>query len=356
MNTAITIRLQLTSAAPGRQPNALVGGPATGTAAEPARDFHDENTALFTRRQEIQAALDCYKGTNDADLTIADRRKRNRLTAELDRVTADIVHLNWGLVHNYVKRFTSHTTSNGDRDDFTSAGITGLMRAINSYDPTMGKFGQWAYKPIQREVLEAVHAADHSNMNRGDWERRAHVLRAISKIQAEKGPDYSPGTEEIANLAGLTAVQVQRSLEAPRIEPLSAPVGDEYGTTLADFIADPGETPEDLVLSHMALESIQEHGLPNLDPREVFVVVRRFGLDGEPPQKLSSIGDILGLSREAVRQVEAKALAKIGSPPTLRKIVRERSSQSARPQHGDDDSAGQELAVRPGAAVGVLAS
>jgi len=73
----------------------------------------------------------------------------------------------------------------------------------------------------------------------------------------------------------------------------------------------------------MDVASLIEHGLGALDSREHYVLARRFGLDGEPAQCLSSIGTQLRLSREAIRQIEAKALAKILHPVTLRKLVRQ---------------------------------
>jgi DNA-directed RNA polymerase sigma subunit (sigma70/sigma32) len=72
----------------------------------------------------------------------------------------------------------------------------------------------------------------------------------------------------------------------------------------------------------MTLSALKTYGLAALDPRELYVLVRRFGLDGEPEDKLADIGDTLGLSREAVRQIEAKAIAKIQHPMVLRKIQR----------------------------------
>ena len=100
-------------------------------------------------------------------------------------------------------------------------------------------------------------------------------------------------------------------------------MGDERDSTLAEFIEDPAGSLEEMVLSRMSIEALESFGLTALDARELFVIVRRFGLDCEPEQKLSAIGEILGLSREAVRQVEAKALAKIGHPAVLRKLARE---------------------------------
>ena len=72
----------------------------------------------------------------------------------------------------------------------------------------------------------------------------------------------------------------------------------------------------------MTLTALKEFGIAALDHRELYVVVRRMGLDGEPEEKLADIGETLGLSREAVRQIEAKAIAKMQHPMVLRRIQR----------------------------------
>lgn len=287
-----------------------------------ADDYNDRNRELFTRRSGILESLRAVRALPEADMAGEQRREHAKLARDLDRVTTDIIELNRGLVRNYVKRFTSHT-SREDSADFEAAGTLGLMRAIDTYDPKMGRFAQWAYKPIQREVLEAVHAADHPNMNRGDWERRGHILKAIARLSAGKDSGYTPSYAEIAAASGATTEQVRRVLEAPRLESLSTPMGDDRDTTLAEFVEDPSGSLEDAVLTRMSIETLEAFGLSALDSRELFVIVRRFGLDGEPEQKLSAIGEILGLSREAVRQVESKALAKIGHPAVLRKLARD---------------------------------
>jgi hypothetical protein len=87
--------------------------------------------------------------------------------------------------------------------------------------------------------------------------------------------------------------------------------GDSDGTTLGDTIADEKTDVDDTVLGKIDIESLERYGLACLDARELFVIARRFGLGTEPPQHLLAIGEILGLSREAVRQIEVKALAKM---------------------------------------------
>lgn len=291
-------------------------------AADESPDYNDRNIELFTRRLEIQRQLAEAEAKHTKKPTGRTRAELARLRRVLDDVTTEIVQFNWGLVRNYVKQFTSNT-SREDSADFESAGVVGLMRAIDSFDPSKGRFGQWAYKPIQREVLRAVRDADYPNLNPGDFERRPDVLAAAERLRrATDDVDYRPSREEIAAEAGVTIDQVRRILDAPRLDSLDMPVGDDGDSRLGDLIEDPDPDIESSVVTSMSIEALETYGLTALDSRELLVLVRRFGLDCEPEQKLAGIGDMLGLSREAVRQVEAKALAKIQHPVVLRKMQR----------------------------------
>lgn len=290
----------------------MAGGYST-TAMAPD-DFVDGNSALFQRRRELQQQL------AELDEEIAGNRVVHRLRRSIEDVTAEIVQFNLGLVRSYCKRFTANSTRD-DSADFEAAGLLGLMRAIDSFDPEQGRFGQWAFKPIQREVLRAVRDADHPNVNLGDFERRPEILRAFRHLQGEDDR-YNPTYAEVATVVGATIDQVRRVLVPPKLESVDQAASEQNDVTLGDTIESTSPGPETVVVSSMMLSALRTHGLAALDPRELFVIVRRFGLDGEPPEKLAGIGETLGLSREAVRQIEAKAVAKIQHPMVLRKIQR----------------------------------
>lgn len=284
-------------------------------------DYNEQNTQLFVKRIKLKETISELELLNEGqDLDFTQKRKLNRLKNELDATNTSLIELNYGLVLTYVKKFTANTTREESRD-FEGAAVVGLMRAIHTYDPEKGRFSTWAYKPIQREVLRAVRDADYPNMNPGDFEKRPDILKAKAELQ--NGNDtYEPSDEEIAVLAHTTVEQVKRVLDAPNLESLSKPMGEDGESHLSDFLEDPSLALEDTVLAQRDVEDLEKYGLSCLDEREHFVIVRRYGLDCEPEQRLSAIGDLLGLSREAVRQVEAKALAKLNHPTVLRKLVR----------------------------------
>jgi RNA polymerase sigma factor (sigma-70 family) len=280
-------------------------------------EWSDMNKRMFIQRIEIKKRIDKLEASKNK---AAKRRELSRAKRDYEDLTMRIVEANYGLLRKYVKLFTG-SASREDARDFEAAGRLGLMRAIDNYDPYRGSFAQWAFKPIQREVLRAVHSADHNNMNPGDFERRPEILRALKKLQGEN-EEVKPTEAQVAAEAGVTIEQVKRVLHAPRMDSLHTPVGDADGAVLSDLIEDKGGALEDVVISAIGVESLTNYGLSALDAREYFVLSRRLGLDCEPEQRLSAIGEMLKLSREAVRQIEAKAIAKTSHPVLLRLLVR----------------------------------
>ena len=278
-------------------------------------DYGDRNVELFLERRSLQEQLAASETGEERQV---ERREVARLGRRLEDVTTEIVRFNTGLVRSYCRRFTSNS-SRGDSADFEAAGMLGLMRAIDSFDLEQGRFGHWAYKPIQREVLRAVRDADHPNLNLVDFERRPEILRAFRHLQ---GDDECcvPSHEDVAALAGLTVDQVRRVLSPPRLESVDQPIGSDNSVTLGDIVESKDAGPDDVVSARLTLAALKEFGITALDHRELYVVVRRMGLDREPVGKLADIGETLGLSREAVRQIEVKAIAKMQHPMVLRRI------------------------------------
>lgn len=289
--------------------------------AEPV-DYNDRNINLFNQRRELKDRQAAILAKPERKRTVKDKRDLSRIARDIDSVTTEIIQFNYGLVRSYTKKFTSNS-SKEDSADFEASAVVGLMRAIESFDPSKGRFGQWAYKPIQREVLRAVRDADFKSMNPGDFERRPDILRALARLQKEpQNEGRQIPNVEVAKEAGVTVDQVRRVLEAPRLDSIHQHVGEDGDTELGDLIEGDDIDVEGSVIASMTLTALEDYGLKALDKRELLVLVRRFGLDCEPEQKLASIGEVLGLSREAVRQVESKALAKIQHPVILRKIHR----------------------------------
>ncbi len=294
--------------------------------------FRGHNTALFEQRSELKNKLALLTNDNDTNDTgnVATRRLIRILTRSIDDVTAQIVSSNVGLVHSYTRRF-DRTASADERSNFESAGLLGLMRAVDSYDPESGGFSQWAFRPIRREVLKTVRDTDHQYISLDDFEKCPAIMRALRQL-GHTNKSHRPPTEEAAALAGVTIAQATRVIAPPQISSIDQSAAGVDGTPLADLIESPDCSPEATVISQLTVEALETVALQVLDPRSRYVIIRRFGLDDEPSETLASIGLTLGVSREAVRQIEAKALARLQHPTLVRRLSDPGNNQP-RPRH-----------------------
>lgn len=280
-----------------------------------SEQYHERNFELFRLRDRLRDALAEYEGVDVDTLPTSDKVRARRLERQLGQVVEELVSFNYGLVVKIVRKFSSRKSAE-DSADFEQAGVVGLMRAIHKYEVERGaKFSSFAHIQILGEVLRSVRFNDFSNMSQVDFDSRLTILKAQELLSAEfpNGATH----EQIAEVAGVNPSQVKRVLNPPRMQSIHTPVGEDGDNELGDLIPDTSESPETEVLVKMAIEQVQRHGLSVLNERELFVLGRRFGLDGEPRQNLQQLGDMLGLSREAVRQQEMKALAKLNHPSVL---------------------------------------
>lgn len=270
------------------------------------------------------AALDGVVADLDGRLDYAAKAPEGALyrhRRDLDYITEMLLEFNHGLVLTYVHKFTANTVRE-DTEELIAAATVGLMRAISTYDPELGLFASWAFKPVQRDTLRAVRDVDFSNMTHGDFERRPVIMRAYEKLLA-LDPERRPTVEDVAAEAGVTVDLVSRVLAAPHVESWHTPVADDSSVECGDLLSDPRDVAvEDTVISNLEVDALRTFGLPVLEPKERYILVRRFGLHGEPPEALSDIGVDMGLSRESVRQNANKGLARLLHPLVLGMLVR----------------------------------
>ena len=277
-------------------------------------EYAERNSDLFRRRVELVARRER-----------ATKAKAARLDAEIKGITSEIVRLNTPLVRNYVNLFAGSSRSADDIADHMGAGIVGLMVAINTYDPEQAPFPTWAWNKIKREVLRSVRDRDFPHLLMGDFEARPKVRRARAVLAERFGvaPEgLSP--EDLADEAGpgVSVRQVSRVLTAVAHTSVHKPVETDDGTTeLGDLLADAAPPTEEIVEREAGIAALERYALPVLTDRERFVVVRSFGLDGEPPMRMSTIGRLLGLTREATRQIRLKALSRMAHPTIMRKLL-----------------------------------
>ena len=151
------------------------------------------------------------------------------------------------------------------------------------------------------------------------WELAGRLRAAEAQLRNDLGGD--PSDAEIAERAGLTPARAQEIRQALRdTTSLDQPVGEDGETTLSDLLPDrDGEDPALLATEGDTVHLLRT-ALSYLDPRERLILILRFGLDGNGPRTLESIGEQVGLTRERIRQMQNRALARLRQSARLRDL------------------------------------
>jgi RNA polymerase primary sigma factor len=272
---------------------------------------------LLTAEQEVSLAKRIQRGLEaQSALQNAESLKPGEIHS-LEGICIDgqaarehLGRANTRLVVSIAKRYRNQGLP---MSDLIQEGNVGLMIAVDKFDHTMGnRFSTYASWWIRQTITRALSQKSRTirlPLHLSDQLRRINTANEI--LEQELGRE--PSDQEISERLELEPDQVRDTIEAnPQTIAIEMPVGED--SEFGDFIEDDqSPTPDEAIHSIMLTDTL-DRILSKLLPREAQILKLRFGLEGEPPQTLEQVGQVMGLSRERIRQIERQALRQLRQP------------------------------------------
>jgi len=269
--------------------------------------------ALFKTRREFEVQLgESCESAKERVKFIEDKKRRYHMAKK------ELVEANLRLVVSIAKKYTNRGLT---FLDLIQEGNIGLMKAVEKFEYRRGyKFSTYATWWIRQAITRAI--ADQSRTIRIP----VHMTETINKLVRvsrflvqEKGREPTP--EEIASRMSISPEKVRSIIKIAQ-EPISlqTPIGDEGDTNFGDFIEDKGAVSPANAAAYRMLQEQMESVLKTLTEREKKILKMRFGVGDGNPRTLEEVGKKFDVTRERIRQIEAKAIRKLRHPKRSRRL------------------------------------
>jgi RNA polymerase primary sigma factor len=293
----------------------------TGATADPVKDYLKQigKVALLNAEQEVELAMRIEAGlfaedklSHSTGLSKQEERELRWVARDGQRAKSHLLGANLRLVVSLAKRYTGRGMQ---FLDLIQEGNLGLIRAVEKFDYTKGfKFSTYATWWIRQAITRAM--ADQARTIRIPV-HMVEVINKLARVQRQMLQDLGrePTPEELARELDMTPEKVVEVQKYGR-EPISlhTPLGEDGDSEFGDLIEDTeAVVPADAVGFTM-LQKQLESLLDSLSEREAGVIRMRFGLGDGQPKTLDQIGDTFGVTRERIRQIESKTMAKLRHP------------------------------------------
>jgi RNA polymerase sigma factor (sigma-70 family) len=288
---------------------------------------------LLDREQEAdlakryQAGLAAARMLGDKHVTPATRRRLEAIRRDGRRAQQTMVQANLRLVVSQARRMRSHQL---ELLELVQEGNLGLLRAVEKFDHTRGyKFSTyavwWIAQALQRGVASKARTI---RVPAHVWEQYANLRSAEMRLRQQFGGD--PTDDELADEIGVRPAVVGELRQVMQeLTSLDRPIGEDGESTLGDTVADPDAVDPARTATDGDTAARLEQALATLEEREQLILTLRFGLRGVEPRTFEEIGEQLGLSRERIRQMQNRALAKLRRTPQVRPLDGESSAAAA---------------------------